>query len=134
MRVLQSVLDRGTLEDLGVSEFGPGNPRAPTAPFGSSFTVTNADAADVVIEVNACEGLYEFGAKITYVEAGEPLTAMVGSAEKPFRIVGGWRGVERFHRAPIEPNPDDIRPGPLPFYPGAALSDGVPESTAQFCA
>ena len=70
----------------------PAIPELRQSRFGSSFTVSNSDAADVVIEVNACEGLFEFGAKITYVEAGETLTAMVGSAENPFRIVGGLAG------------------------------------------
>lgn len=135
VRLLRSVLDRGTVEDLCVAEYGPGKPRAPREPLGPTFTVNNADAADLQLEINACEGLYEFGVKITYVEAGQTKAAWIGSAENPFRIVGGWRNVERFHSmVSSSGSQSGIRPDPMPLYPGATAADGVPATMTEFCA
>ena len=129
-RVLQTILDQGRIEDLGVSQGGPVNPRVHPEPFGRTFTVSSSDAADILIDVFACEGLYDFGMKISYETGGKNFTATVGSPEHPLKIIGGWQGVRRYHSILHTP----VTRGPMPLQPGQPGSaDGPPPYAATIC-
>lgn len=129
IRVLRTLLDRGTLEDMGVRPGGPDNPRAKAAPLGPSFTVSASDPADITVLAYACSGLYDFGMKITYISRGATYTELVGSPEHPFRIVGGWHGVERFY----SDLGISVSEGPLPNHGGPQIPTGVPLSARDIC-
>ncbi|GAB4060131.1 hypothetical protein [Catellatospora paridis] len=130
VRNLQAVLDRGSVTDLGVVDGGMDNPQAKAAPFGRTFTVSRGDAADIKLDVYACEGLYEFGVRISYLDADRELTTWVGTPDKPLRLFGGWNGVRRFHSQFGGP----VLPGALPGAPGSPLPSGPPDAAAQACA
>ncbi|MEV0269626.1 hypothetical protein AB0H43_12660 [Hamadaea sp. NPDC050747] len=120
VRLLKVVLDTGLFTDEGLTQGGPDNPNARAEPFGTSFTVSSREAADIQVDVFACSGLYEFGVKIEYVSAGQTRTMTIGAPENPLRIIGGWRGVERFYSqygSPVSRNRAAEFPRGVPSVP-----------------
>ncbi|MBV1855767.1 hypothetical protein [Catellatospora tritici] len=129
VRHLQTVLDQGTVKDLGVSNGGADNPQAKAAPFGPTFTVSRGDAADIKMDVYACQGLYEFGVRIRYLDADRELNTWIGTPDKPLRLIGSWEGVHRFHSQFGSP----VSPGALPAAPDTQLPAGPPAAATLAC-
>lgn len=81
-------LDAGTIVDEGVQGSGINPGSIPSNPLGAEFTVSRTDPASIVVDAHSCNGLYEWGLRITYVVDGNEMTLDLGSAAKPFRSVG----------------------------------------------
>ena len=129
-RLFQTVLDRGSIRDLGVigQDSASGGPYkdAPASPLGETFTVTQTDPAELVFHVYACDGYFEWGLKITYIAAGQEHTTTVGTEQQPLKAIGGWRDVPRYHgvydgRTTVVPGPGLVR-GEAPQVPGPPAS------------
>lgn len=86
-RIFALDLDHRTLTDQGVVKFGSATANAPTSPIGSGFHVSQNDPAQITIVATGCAGYYEWGVQVTYVIGTHQFVGVIGTPEKPFRVV-----------------------------------------------
>ncbi|MBV1849441.1 hypothetical protein [Catellatospora tritici] len=140
VRLFEVLLDRGSVLDRGVYGDTSGEIADPTfmprtEPLGRTFIVSRSDPAELVFQVAACRGYYEWGVVIDYLAGDQARKTFVGTARDPLVMSAGWEGTRR-HFAWIDWNANSVHvnDGPLPEPPtGAGSNRQMPWHAAEIC-
>jgi len=117
-----------SITDDGIVGDGDPDPDAPQAKLGADFTIKDDDPAHIFVNIKACTGYFEFGLKIHYNYLGGDFETTIGSAAKPFTMVGSAVSVPSYgyQDEKSAPHPSDAIGGCA--SPGAATSSAGPTS------
>lgn len=136
-RLFDVLLDHDVIKDRGVVEQGVEAEelgtvdRPPAEKIGRTFTVARNDPAELDFDVYACTGYYEWGVEISYITGDEKKSVVLGPKEDPYRMVGGYQNVRRYH-GDFEGTGPVIAKGPQPAADKSQPSE-VPVSARDAC-